>query len=434
MIIENIRLIPTIPFYGTRGIWAALQLQLEISVGLFAGGMTVPSRSIPAHSFRLFLLVWLTPKILDYATNRQYSFGNLLLDQILLSLPGWKFLSCLVDIALLPIFVSSVPPPQSIRPTQEEITRLSKLRALQETSINSRNHAPHQSEQKPEQAWEEMMPRQWEVIKFPPPFSMDRVLYAFDYLTLLRPGTSWLFPWQFRAFDWSLPALTSGSVGGRKFGRAETYRKVAMIYSLIYLLVFTYVNNMVIQVIGTITMDQLDPIHQLLLTVSAGCLIYLSSAPMEANLFPWLISKHIVPPTALLADFNHPYMAESVQSFWGVRWHHGVRRQITRIASLFPLGSSRTGNALWASFVSGMLHSFIIARSQPEPNIQDPLSYMRLFFDAYTIMFFVSQGITMVLEKWFIPKQLHRIWLWFTILFTGRWYMYGVLDSYVPAE
>ncbi|PLW53207.1 hypothetical protein PCANC_09767 [Puccinia coronata f. sp. avenae] len=320
MIIENIRLIPTIPFYGTRGIWAALQLQLEISVGLFAGGMTVPSRSIPAHSFRLFLLVWLTPKILDYATNRQYSFGNLLLDQILLSLPGWKFLSCLVDIALLPIFVSSVPPPQSIRPTQEEINRLSKLRALQETSINSRNHAPHQSEQKPDQVWEEMMPRQWEVIKFPPPFSMDRVLYAFDYLTLLRPGTSWLFPWQFRAFDWSLPALTSGSVGGRKFGRAETCRK-------------------------------LDPIHQLLLTFSAGCLIYLSSAPMEANLFPWLISKHIVPPTALLADFNHPYMAESVQSFWGVRWHHGVRRQITRIASLFPLGSSRTGNALWASFV-----------------------------------------------------------------------------------
>lgn len=419
--IEDIRLVPTIPFTGTRGLLHALQVLLQILFGLFLGSMTIPSQSWPAQVFRLGLLVWLVPKILDYSTSRSYSFGNMLADQVILSCFGWNLLTRLLELSLLPLI--SPAPPRWIRPTKEELARVLKL---------SHQLASNQGPHKLDQASEKLIPTSWEPVPFPAPFSLDRFLYAYDYLMLIRPSTSDLLPWQFRAFDWALPAMSAGGVAGRRFGKPETGPRLALVYLFVYLACFIYVDNIAIRHIGQITVAELDLAHQLLLTISAGCLISLSAGPSEAFLFPLLLSRRILPPTALLASFNQPYLASSIQDFWGNRWHHRVRRQLTRLGSLFPLGQTRTGNAFWAYVLSAMLHSFIICRSKPEPSLSDPTSYLALFFDRPTLIFFVSQGLAMIVERHLVPSGLRRLWLWVTIIFAGRWYIDGILNSYLP--
>jgi hypothetical protein len=79
-----------------------------------------------------------------------------------------------------------------------------------------------------------------------------------------------------------------------------------------------------------------------------------------------------------------------------------------------------------------MLHSFIICRSKPEPSLSDPTSYLALFFDRPTLIFFVSQGLAMIVERHLVPPGLRRLWLWVTIIFAGRWYIDGILNSYLP--
>ncbi|OAV89301.1 hypothetical protein, variant [Puccinia triticina 1-1 BBBD Race 1] len=339
---KDIRLIPTIPFTGTHGLLQALQVLVQIIIGLSIGGLTVPSQSWSAQGFRLGLLVWLVPKIFDYSTNRQYSFGNALADQLILSCVGWNLLTRLLELSLLPFI--SPGPPRWIRPTKEELARVLKLRTTRPLS----NTTPDQLDQ----ASEELIPRQWEHVPFPAPFSLDRLLYAYDYLMLIRPTTSDLLPWQFRAFEWSLPALTAGGVAGRRFGKPETGPRLAFAHLLVYLACFVYVDNLAIRSIGEIKMAELAIVHQLLLTIAAGCLIGLSGGPGEAVTFPLFITRRIFPPTALLAHFNQPYLASSIQDFWGNRWHRRVRRQLTRLGLLFPLGGTKTGNAFWAYFLS----------------------------------------------------------------------------------
>ncbi|POW10347.1 hypothetical protein PSTT_06198, partial [Puccinia striiformis] len=421
MILEDIDLIPTIPFTGTHGLLQALQIYLQISLGLFLGGLTVPSLSWPAHGFRLGLLVWLCPKIMDYSISPNYSFGNTLANQILFSYFGWTLLASLLDLALLP-FVSPGPP-RWIRPTEEELERVLDLKGA---AVLTRLTPDRR-----EQACEELIPKHWQTVPFPAPFSTGRLLYAYDYLTLVRPTTSPLFPWQFRAFDWSMPALSAGGVAGRGYGRPETGRKSALVHLLVYVMFIVYVDNLALRSIGRITMAELGTIHQLMLTIGAGCLISLATGPCESVIFRRLLSGKIVPPTALLANFNQPYLASSIQDFWGNRWHHSVRRQLTRLGSLFPLGRTKTGNAFWAYVLSAMLHSFILARSKPEPSSSNPASYLALFFDRPTVAFFVSQGFAMMIERHFVPHSMRRLWFWITILIAGRWYIDGILKSYI---
>ncbi|KAI9606591.1 hypothetical protein H4Q26_006127 [Puccinia striiformis f. sp. tritici PST-130] len=382
MILEDIDLIPTIPFTGTHGLLQALQIYLQISLGLFLGGLTVPSLSWPAHGFRLGLLVWLCPKIMDYSISPNYSFGNTLANQILFSYFGWTLLASLLDLALLP-FVSPGPP-RWIRPTEEELERVLDLKGA---AVLTRLTPDRR-----EQACEELIPKHWQTVPFPAPFSTGRLLYAYDYLTL------------FRAFDWSMPALSAGGVAGRGYGRPETGRKSALVHLLVYVMFIVYVDNLALRSIGRITMAELGTIHQLMLTIGAGCLISLATGPCESVIFRRLLSGKIVPPTALLANFNQPYLASS---------------------------RTKTGNAFWAYVLSAMLHSFILARSKPEPSSSNPASYLALFFDRPTVAFFVSQGFAMMIERHFVPHSMRRLWFWITILIAGRWYIDGILKSYI---
>lgn len=143
-----------------------------------------------------------------------------------------------------------------------------------------------------------------------------------------------------------------------------------------------------------------------------------------------MISRKTVPPTALLAEYDQPYLAAGIEEFWGKRWHHKVRRHLTRISSLFPYGRTKLGNTLGAYLVSVMLHSFLMARGHPEPTIRHPTSFLPLFLDRGTLLFFGSQGVCMQIERRLIPQPWKRVWLWVTIIWSGRYYIDAVMKHY----
>ncbi|MBW0462961.1 hypothetical protein O181_002676 [Austropuccinia psidii MF-1] len=381
----------------------------EVMLGIFLGALTIPSKSVVAHAFRLALLAVTFPKIIDLATNKTHSIGIWLFDQTFFTMFSWHAISHILDIALVSFLPSSAP--FWIRPTPKELERMDHLRQKPSKDI-----IPSQ---------DQLFPKEWEVVPHPPPFSLDRALYAIDFLTLLRPGTSWLFPWQFRAFDWSLPAFKSP----HRFGKPEGSYKVAVFHCFLFLSALLYFNLLNGADGPIMSFSPFNLLNQFLLTFSAGCMVCLISGPVEALSFGFLLRQKILPTSALLNNFNQPYLSLSIEDFWGRRWHHFVRRKLTRLGSLLPYGSTKSGNAFWAYVLSGIMHSFFMARVKPEPTLSQPLSYLSLWYDSGTFWFFSLQGVGMLVERAFIPGPWKRLWLWLSIIPSGHWYIDSILQK-----
>lgn len=207
-----------LPAHAGQAILSLSQVLLAVLLAT----LTLPSKTWTAHSIRLGLFAWVLPKIFDYSTNKSYTLNNRLVDDLVFSLNGWYLLIRMLDVTFV-TFLSPVP--RWIRPTPAEFDRLLILRQGNIKDLVKQNP-------------EMLVPKEWTIVPFPSLFSTGRLLYAIDYLTLLRPGTSPLLPWQFRAFEWSLPALKPNS--SWHFGKPETSPKVALLHFLTHSMASAY--------------------------------------------------------------------------------------------------------------------------------------------------------------------------------------------------
>ncbi|CAH7682125.1 hypothetical protein BY996DRAFT_6736453 [Phakopsora pachyrhizi] len=375
---------------------------------LTIAAMTLPSASLNAHAFRFMVFCFLFPYIIHFNTSRANSLGHWSFD-CWLCLICWHFIYVTIEICLLPLISPCAP--KWIKPTDEEYERLDKWR----------------KKDKDDSVKEPPIPKEWKTLPYPPLISWSRILYAFDIISLSRPGTSHLLRWQLRAFDWSLPAFKKPHISSR-FGKPECSARVATIHLLVFFASFAYIYHFVSGLTRPIeSINQLSILNQLLLTISAGSWIAFSFTMLEVIMFQFVLERRISPASALTPEFNQPYLAKSIEDFWGNRWHHKYRRHFTRIASLFPYGRTKIGNVLWTFIVSGMMHSYLIARSKPEPSIKNLKSYLPIFFDSGNILFFGLQGVGLVIERTLIPTSLRKFWLWATLILTGRWFIESFL-------
>lgn len=369
---------------------------------LFLSAISLPSSSRSAVFFRLFLLPFQLLLAYDICTNKQYSLGSAFRD---CAFPSFAFLILFrsIDFSFLnlwdsqPAFHWIVPdiPESNNNPASTSVTELSK-------------------------------PIRWKKVPHPPLFSFARILWALDNLTLMRPGTSFIFPWRLRALEWSQRALESPN---SKFGVPEWPLLPAIIQQLVHLACHLYLRHINLKA-GQSLFDQ-PLLVQCALTFALGGVVTFSYALEEAIFFPLILRFNLLPETALTAHSNRAITSAGIGDLWSKRWHHIWKRCFVRLARLVPGSSYRIIQMFSAFWISAILHCFILARSYPTPDPSRPMTFLPLIYEPGIYQFFLCQGIAVIIEKMIlgdfkqgegIMKRIIRIvWLYFALLGAGRY-------------
>lgn len=294
------------------------------------------------------------------------------------------------------------------------------------------------------------VPAQWQTLPHPPLFSWRRVLWAWDHLTLLRPGTSLALPNEQRALSWSQATLeraSRDSVTHGGFGQNEGLRYVGftLLLQAIIAMPFQHVITMPQSSTGTGAdhFYSMPLAYQLFVTFCIGLAIPMPSSIIDTLLAPFVLKRRWAPRTAFLSGFHQPLFAKGTLDFWGRRWHAWVRRCAWRNARL--LGGSKQGptlNRIGAFLVTGTLHSWILIRwIRPYPPTHLHALVVGMFLPG-GLALFLGQGAACAIELAVLgppPREqsgdhqeagwktlLRRVWLWSTVLFMGRWYIAAI--------
>lgn len=204
-----------------------------------------------------------------------------------------------------------------------------------------------------------LIPRDWYYVPHPAPFSLLRLLWATDSMSLRRPGTSLLFPSHQRALEWSLPVLQKASEIYDRAAAVDSPREadairrtspvwfglkewgiIASAAQLSFLVAFCrYVKSLNLSIQhGTYSPDNFYdlPLHtQYLLTFGLGSLVVFpaSSGELLAHALQRVGS---LPTTAVIPSFQQPLLSSGPRDFWNRRWHQFLRRDFSILAKLVP--------------------------------------------------------------------------------------------------
>lgn len=175
---------------------------------------------------------------------------------------------------------------------------------------------------------------------------------------------------------------------------------------------------------GSIYVEGLPIFHRIILAffihVATGCFIV--EILQAFYYFATLISIGIFHSSPLLWPpiFDHPWKAESLQEFWGRRWHQLLRRTFLVIGG-FPcgwlgnkIGLGRIGTLFGTFLASGLYHEL-------------PCYVLGGYFDWRPPLFFLSQAFLICVERgWTIATGksvrgwLGRLWVYFSLLILAQ--------------
>ncbi|OAV87818.1 hypothetical protein PTTG_29270 [Puccinia triticina 1-1 BBBD Race 1] len=365
---------------------------------LFISAVSLPSKSRSAIYFRLALLPFQLMLAYDLCVNKNYSLGSAFRDPAFPSF-GFLILYRAMDFSILnlwdpePAFYWIVPD----RPPTSD----AKLVSSDEKSIR------------------------WRKVPHPPLFSFDRMLWALDNLTLMRPGTPFLFPWKIRALEWSQRTLESPET---KFGEPEWPLLPAIIQQLVHLGCHLYIRQ--IDIKAGQQLWSLPLFVQCALSFALGGAVTFSYALEEAILFPLILRFKLLPKTALVSHSKRSITSAGLGELWGKRWHHIWKRCFVRLARLMPGSNNRLIQMFGIFWISGMFHCLLLARLYPTPDISRPMSFLPLVYEPGIYKFFLCQGIGVIVEKIVLgdPKKdealtkkiIRLVYLYFVLLGAGR--------------
>ncbi|KAI9613340.1 hypothetical protein H4Q26_009940 [Puccinia striiformis f. sp. tritici PST-130] len=398
---------------------------------LWLCAVSLPQKGALPVVLRLSLLPFLLASAFDITVNKSYSLGSPLRDVMF---PYWGCLIAfrIIDMALVSLWDEN-PAPMWIKPQyvpEQHNLHVSKSitssERIDEKDVEEASPAPfHEGKGICKETCETSY--LWRPVAHSPLFSFDRALYGLDVLLLNRPGTPWLFPWRLRSLDWSLVALNGQRREQLKFGKPEWPFLLALIQQVFHLMAHNFIRSMDLDGKRSEARDLwvIKLSDQILVTLALGAIVALSSSLEEAITFPLLLNSKFLPQTALLGNTRRAILSKGLVELWGYRWHHNWRRSFVRTARLFPGGLNPTGNALWTFFLSGMMHSIMLARAYPTPTLSRPCTILPVFWEPGMMLFFVAQGVgTMVEKTYFPPKSssiLRRIWMYVVLIGTGRY-------------
>ncbi|KAI7951370.1 hypothetical protein MJO28_007054 [Puccinia striiformis f. sp. tritici] len=367
---------------------------------LFISAVSLPSRSRSAIYFRLALLPFQLMLAYDICVNKKYSLGSAFRDP---AFPSFGFLVFYraVDFSILNLW-DPAPAFHWIVPDHPQ------------TETKS---ASSESDDKP---------IRWRKVPHPPLFSFDRMLWAIDNLTLLRPGTPFLFPWKIRALEWSQRELESPHTN---FGGPEWPLLPAIIQQFAHLACHLYIRHLDIKA-GQKVWDQ--PLFvQCALAFALGGAVTFSYALEEAILFPLILHFKLLPKTALLSHSKRSITAAGIGELWGKRWHHVWKRCFVRLARLIPGSSYRWVQMFGVFWMSSVFHCLAIARLYPTPELSRPITFLPLLYEPGIYKCFLGQGIGVISEKLIlgdpkkdevvVKKVIRIFYFYFFLLGAGRY-------------
>lgn len=395
---------------------------------LWLCAISLPEKGLLPVSFRLLVLPFLLSNALDITVNKSYSLGSPLRD-VMFSFWGCLIAFRIIDMALVSLWDEN-PAPKWIKPeysSEGNTPRPSNFKHMENDVDDSQKIKSITSSHKECFKVTREPTYTWKPVPYPPLFSFDRALYGLDVIILNRPGTPWLFPWRLRSLDWSSPALNGQRRERLEFGIPEWPLFVALIQQVFHLLAHSYIRKMDLDGERNEARNlwSLKLSDQILTTLALGSIIALSSSLEEAITFPLLLKSKLLPPTALLGNTRRAILSTGLVDLWGHRWHHNWRRSFVRTARLFPGGLNATGNALWTFFLSGMMHSIMLARAYPAPTWNRPCTVIPIFWEPGMMLFFMAQGMGTLIEKKYFPRKgcsmLRRIWMYVILIGTGRY-------------
>lgn len=234
------------------------------------------------------------------------------------------------------------------------------------------------------------IPSVWYVVPHPPPWSVRRLLWACDNMTMRRPGTSWLLPSEQRAMEWALPRLlASGEIyteaarlekGGQGdtshrrrlaeqkrreapvwFGQLEwglggSLLQIAAIYT--FQRYVRFLNLPLRPGPGEHFFRTVPLWDQYILTFGLGTLVAFTAAPGELLINTLLLRVLKFPCTAISPSFQRPLSSNGPRDFWSNRWHQWLRRDFSANARLIPGARSYPAIAAVGTFsFSAIEHS-----------------------------------------------------------------------------
>jgi len=399
---------------------------------LWLCAVSLPEKGPLPALFRISMLPILLASAFDITVNKTYSLGSPLRDVMF---PYWGCLIAfrIIDMALVSLWDEN-PAPNWIKPKQipEEKSNLPSGKLTIGVNVDDQEDnqqislAPfHEGKRACEATCETRC--LWGPVPHAPLFSFDRALYGLDVILLNRPGTPWLFPWRLRSLDWSLVALNGQRREKLNFGKPEWPFLLALIQQVFHLMAHNYIRSMDLDGRRSETRDlwAIKLSEQILVTLALGAIVALSTSLEEAITFPLLLNLKFLPQTALLGNTRRAILSKGLAELWGYRWHHNWRRSFVRTARLFPGGLNSTGNALWTFFLSGMMHSVMLARAYPTPTLSRPCTILPIFWEPGMMLFFIAQGVGTLIEKTYFSSKgssiFRRIWMYVVLLGTGRY-------------
>ncbi|KAI7951369.1 hypothetical protein MJO28_007053 [Puccinia striiformis f. sp. tritici] len=366
---------------------------------LFISAVSLPSKNRSATYFRSALLPFQLMLAYDICVNTNYSLGSAFRNTAFTSL-GFLLIFRALDFSILNLW-DPAPAFHWIVP-----------------------ELPSKIETKPASSDERTI--RWRTVPHPPLFSFDRMLWAVDNLTLMRPGTPFLFPWKIRALEWSQRALESPET---KFGEPEWPLLPAIIQQFVHLGCHLYIRHLDIKAGQQIWSLPL-PV-QCALSFALGGVVTFSNALEEAILFPLILRWKLLPKTALISHSKRSITSAGIGELWAKRWHHVWKRCFVRLARLIPGSSHRLVQVIGVFYMSAMFHCLLLARLYPTPEISQPITFLPLFYEPGIYKFFISQGIGVIIEKVVLgdpkkdealPKRFIRVlFLYFVLFGAGRY-------------
>ncbi|POW01386.1 hypothetical protein PSTT_12488, partial [Puccinia striiformis] len=378
---------------------------------LFISAVSLPSKNRSATYFRSALLPFQLMLAYDICVNTNYSLGSAFRNTAFTSL-GFLLIFRALDFSILNLW-DPAPAFHWIVP-----------------------ELPSKIETKPASSDERTI--RWRTVPHPPLFSFDRMLWAVDNLTLMRPGTPFLFPWKIRALEWSQRALESPET---KFGEPEWPLLPAIIQQFVHLGCHLYIRHLDIKAGQQIWSLPL-PV-QCALSFALGGVVTFSNALEEAILFPLILRWKLLPKTALISHSKRSITSAGIGELWAKRWHHVWKRCFVRLARLIPGSSHRLVQfaclitnrgkleTTTKNLHSAMFHCLLLARLYPTPEISQPITFLPLFYEPGIYKFFISQGIGVIIEKVVLgdpkkdealPKRFIRVlFLYFVLFGAGRY-------------
>lgn len=372
-------MMPLLTLLGMPGVSSAM---FSVLLLLFVSHLSLPWQTLGWRFLRAGVLFPITAYLVfDMATNLRYSLGSGLRDLVFGTM-AWHLIAKTIDVNLVTLFDDHaprwcVPDWEKERSLFDDVNGAATVSRLAKAETEGR---PLLSK-RPSWAPREYMPVHWRLLNPPSRlFSKDRFLWAFDVLTLRRPGTSLLFPEQMRALEWSHKRLEST-------GRIHHHRRqqrpepdLVPLPTKTDLLRQVPFGEMAVPLwraaleacVARYAISKLNAYHFpppvdrstffalpfLEQYVFAACVG--SQIAFGASLPDWItvkIFRPLVPVTANLSSFQAPASATSLSDLWGNRWHAFSRRDLWRLSSLlFPFGSTKAGNVIGAFFFSGVFH------------------------------------------------------------------------------